>query len=83
MGCKGRMSDLISILNKHLIQENKQVYDDLGFKCVYQFFFWSKDGNFCQDIFLVFQGKNVLTLYKKSGHDFIWTAVVNTENVFL
>lgn len=33
-----------------LMQENKQVLDDLGLKFVYQSFYWSKDGNFYQKV---------------------------------
>ena len=49
----------------------KHVYDDLGLKYVFQSFFCSKDYNFCPDILLFFRGKT-------SGHDFVWTIILNT-----
>lgn len=57
------------------------MYDDFRLKCIYQSFFWSKDGNFCPDILLFFKEKMSGRFTKMSGHEFDQNVILNTFTI--
>ena len=68
---KGRVNKLIIIdWTNTLNQENKQLYDDQGLECIYQSFFWLKDGTLFPSI-LFFSEKTSGPLIKMSRHKFV------------
>ena len=68
---KGRVNKLIIIdWTNTLNQENKQLYDDQGLECIYQSFFWLKDGTLFPGI-LFFSEKTSGPLIKMSLHKFV------------